>query len=513
MAGFIRDGADLTADVAETCDVCIVGSGAGGAVLAAGLVAQGLDVVMLEAGPAVTATDFTLHEREAYPNFYQDRGGRSTADLAITILQGRTVGGSTTVNWTTCYRTPARILDHWRATHGIDGLDPDTLAPHFAAVEARLNIHAWDEAIANTNNRALLDGARALGWQVDATRRNVKGCANSGYCGLGCPVDGKQAMHVTYLADAVAGGLRLYADVEARAVVTSGGRATGVEAQVLQRGRTADAPQRVRVKAKVVVASGGAINTPALLLRSGLDGGGRVGTRTWIHPVTGVSGVYDQPVNGFYGAPQSIASHQFIDRGPERIGYFMETAPVQPMLISLGVSAVGDDLAEAMGQLDHMSVLLALAVDGLLPHEQGGTVSLRGDGRLRIDYPVGETLAESMKASTRSLAQVHLAAGATRVLTLHPQVPDIRSVDDLDKLDALSYGAHQHNIFTAHQMGGCAMGPDPAGSVVGPDHRFHGVPNLFVVDGSVLPTALGVNPSETIYGLAHRARAFVGEAV
>ena len=513
MAGFIRDGADVTADVSETCDVCIVGSGAGGAVLAAGLVAQGLDVVMLEAGPSVTRDDFTLHEREAYPHLYQDRGGRSTADLAITILQGRTVGGSTTVNWTTCYRTPARILDHWRTAHGIDGLDPESLAPHFDAVEARLNITGWDPAIANANNRKLLDGAGALGWQVDATRRNVKGCANSGYCGLGCPVDGKQAMHVTYLADAVAGGLRLYADTEARAVVTSGGRATGVEARVMQRGRTADAPQRVSVKAKVVVASGGAINTPALLLRSGLDGGGRVGTRTWIHPVTGVSGIYDEPVNGFYGAPQSIASHQFINRGPDHIGYFMETAPVQPMLISLGVSAVGEPLADAMGQLDHMSVLLALAVDGLLPHEQGGTVSLRGDGRLRIDYPVGEALAESMKASTRSLAQVHLAAGANRILTLHPQVPDIRSESDLGKLDGLSYGAHHHNIFTAHQMGGCAMGPDPAQSVVGTDHRFHGVPNLFVVDGSVLPTALGVNPSETIYGLAHRARAFVGEAV
>lgn len=513
MSGFIRHGREVTASVTETCDVCIVGSGAGGAVLAAGLVERGLSVVLLEAGPAVTRDDFTLHERDAYPDFYQDRGGRATDDLAITILQGRTVGGSTTVNWTTCYRTPDRILEHWRAVHRVDGLSPTDLAPHFEAVEQRLNIHRWDEALANANNRVILDGAQALGWEAHATRRNVKGCANSGYCGVGCPVNGKQAMHLTYLKDAVAGGLRLYADVEAQRILVENNRATGVDARVLVRGSSAEAGPQVRVQAKVVVSSGGAINTPALLLRSELNTNGRVGKRTWLHPVVGVAALYANPINGFYGAPQSAASHQFAERGPGKVGFFLETAPVQPMLIALGNSMVGPSLAELMGKLAHAGVLLSLGIDGLLPEEEGGTVTLRPDGRPQVSYPVGPALAEAMKEGHKKLAALHLAAGAQGVFTMHASMPPLRSQADLALLDDAPYGKFHHGIFTAHQMGGACMGADPTTSVVNAHHQHHTIPNLFVVDGSVLPTSLGVNPSQTIYGLAHRARDFVAGAV
>ena len=510
MSGFIMPGADISADVDERCDVCIVGSGAGGAVLAAGLVAAGLDVVMLEAGGAFTRQDFDLHEQTAYPAMYQDRGTRATADLAISILQGRTVGGSTTVNWTTCYRTPQRILAHWEREHGIEGLDPESLRPHFEAVESRLNIHKWPAERANANNRAVLDGARALGWEADSTRRNVKGCANSGYCGVGCPVDGKQAMHVTYLPDAVAGGLRLYADTEARQVVVDGGRVVRVEAAVLGRRDSRERGPRVVVRPKVMVLSGGAINTPALLLRSGLDAGGRVGRRTFIHPVVGMAGLHDAPINGFWGAPQSAASHQFIDRGADKVGFFLESAPVHPMLIALGTGGFGQAHAAFMQQLPNATAMLALCVDGLLPGDDGGTVSLRGDGRIRVDYPIRPALAEGFRAAHRALAALTLASGARQAISMHAEPVFMQAPSDLGLLDAAAYGAHEHGIFTAHQMGGCGMGAD---GVVDTEHRFRGLGNLFVVDGSVLPTALGVNPSQTIYGLAHRARAFVGAAV
>jgi len=510
MSGFIRPGAEVSSDVEEACDVCIVGSGAGGAVLAAGLVAQGLDVVMLEAGGAFTHEDFDLHEKSAYPAMYQDRGTRATADLAISILQGRTVGGSTTVNWTTCYRTPERILTHWEREHGIEGLDADTLRPHFEAVEERLHIHKWPEGMANANNRVVLRGARALGWEADTTRRNVKGCANSGFCGMGCPVDGKQAMHVTYLRDAVAGGLRLYADTEARRVVVEGGRAVRVDASVLGRSDSRDTGRRVVVRPKAVALCGGAINSPALLLRSGLDLGGRVGRRTFLHPVVGMAGLFEERIEGFYGAPQSAASHHFIERGTDKVGFFLEAAPVHPMLIALGTGGFGAAHAAFMEKLPHAAALLALCVDGLVPGDDGGTVSLRSDGRIRVDYPVRPALEEGFRAAHRALAELALAAGASEAISMHADPVFMASTSDLARLDAAPYGAHAHGIFTAHQMGGCGMGAD---GVVDAEHRLRGVGNLFVVDGSVLPTALGVNPSQTIYGLAHRARAFVASAV
>ncbi len=502
----------LTADVDESCDVCIVGSGAGGAVLAAELAARGLDVVVVEEGGHHTKADFTLQEADAYPMLYQDRGLRATADLAITVLQGRAVGGSTVVNWTTCFRTPSDILAHWESAHGVVGLDSASLAPHFDAVEARLGIAPWSEDLVNANNRVLLRGCRALGWEASLLRRNVRGCVNSGFCGLGCPVDGKQAMHLTTLPDALGAGARLYANTRVRRLVSEGDRITAIEGEVLD---AWDRPTGVTVtlRPKVAVCSGGAINGPALLLRSGLDRNGRLGKRTFLHPVVAMAGFYEDEIRGFYGAPQSVSSHQFIDRGQGRVGYFLEAAPVHPMLASSSFNQFGAPLGELMAQLSHIGVVIAVHRDGLLPGEEGGCVSLRRDGRVRIDYPIGPELVEAMTSAHEALARVHLAAGAASVGSLHNDPVRLDSLSDLPRLGEATYGPLEHTIFTAHQMGGCAMGSDPDTSVVDSELRHHHLPNLFVVDGSVLPTSLGVNPSETIYALSHRAAEHVASAV
>lgn len=510
MSGQILTWADHTEDRDLTCDVCIVGSGAGGAVLAAGLVEAGLSVVMLEEGSHMTRAAFNLQEGDMMPAMYQERGTRGTSDLALTILQGRSVGGSTTVNWTTCFRTPQRILDHWAKVHGITDLDLD---PHFEAVEERLHIQPWPGALANPNNQALSRGCEALGWEWNNLRRNVKGCANSGYCGLGCPVDGKQAMGITYLQDAVAAGMTLLANVSVQRLQTEGSRVVAVHGQAMSPQAGVPDGVRITVRAKVTVSSAGALNGPALLLRSGITAAGRVGRRTFLHPVAGCLALFDDAINPFFGAPQSMGSHHFIDRGPDKVGYFLEAAPLQPMLASTAATPFGSQLHEFMAHLPQTNALISLSVDGLLPQDDGGTVSLKADGRMKVDYPIRPFLSESFRHATESLARIQLAAGAKVVITgHHPQV-EIRSEADLALLDQQAYGAHDLALFTAHQMGGCAMGADPTTSVVDLEHRVRGFDNLFVVDGSVLPTALGVNPSQTVYGLAHRARRFVGEAV
>lgn len=510
MSGGWVDGTTWSSAQRLSADVVIVGSGAGGAVLAAGLAQGGLSVVVLEEGGRYRKEDLTLQEADAYPSMYQERGTRATSDLAITIMQGRAVGGSTMVNWTTCFRTPERIRAHWAAVHGLEDLDLD---PHFEAVEARLSIHEWPAEMANENNRTLMRGCEALGWEVRPLRRNVNGCANSGYCGVGCPVDGKQAMGITYLQDAVDAGATVISRVRVDRIVHEGGRARGVVGQVM--GPAAGVPDGVdvAVDAKVVVSSGGAINGPAMLLRSGLSGGGRVGRRTFLHPVVGIVGKYAERIAPYYGAPQSMGSHQFIERGPERIGYFLEAAPLQPMLAAVAAPQAGVPLRDFMRELPHLSAMLGLAVDGILPGDEGGTVSLRSDGRIRVDYPIGPALSEAFRDAMQNMARLHLAAGAEVAVSLHAEPVQMRRPDEVERLASASYGAHEHRIFTAHQMGGCAMGSDPARHPVTPEHRLRELDNVFVVDGSVLPTALGVNPSETIYGLAHRARRFVGEAV
>lgn len=514
VPGRIVTGADFAGDADHhtevRCDVCVIGSGAGGAMLAAGLAQRGLSVVILEEGGHHTSRDFDLQEGTAYPMLYQERGMRATADLAITIMQGRAVGGSTTVNWTTCFRTPERILRHWSEAHGVDELD---LAPHFEAVEARLGIAPWPEEAANENNRVLLEGARRLGWEANPLRRNVRGCANSGYCGMGCPVDAKQSMLVTTIPEAIEQGATLYADTRADRLEVEGDRVVAIRATVLNRGSGRPTPHRLRIVPKVAVSSCGAINGPALLLRSGLGKFGPVGKRTFLHPVVAMAAIFDRPIRPWGGAPQSIGSHQFADRGADRVGFFLETPPVQPMLAATAFNGFGLDHQQFVAKLPHLAVLIGLAIDGLLPGDEGGTVSLRDDGRVKVDYPVRAPIAEAFRAASVTMARIQLAAGASEVRSLHVDPVVLRSEADLPKLEAAPYGSLEHSIFTAHQMGGCAMGRDPASSVVDSTLRHHRVRNLFVVDGSVFPTSLGVNPSETIYALGHRARDHVAAAV
>jgi choline dehydrogenase-like flavoprotein len=269
------------------------------------------------------------------------------------------------------------------------------------------------------------------------------------------------------------------------------------------------------VKPRVTVVSGGAINSPGLLLRSGLDGDGRVGTRTWVHPVVGTLAEMPFAVNAFAGAPQSVSSHQFIERGKDKIGYFLEVPPLQPMLGSIASAGTGTQVQDLLSRLPFINAMLAITVDGLLPEENGATVRLR-DGAMSkyaISYDFQPPHWEAFRDACKEMAKLQFAAGATQVLSLHANPVVMKSPDDIGKLDDAPWEPARVRVLTAHQMGGCCAGKDPHHSVVDPHLRFHSMDNLFVVDGSVLPTALGVNPQETIFGIARWAAGHIGAAV
>jgi choline dehydrogenase-like flavoprotein len=502
--GAVISGREVTADVEEKVDVCVVGSGAGGGVVAARLAAKGVRVVVLEEGGHFTNRDFKMQESLAYPQLYQEQGNRATSDLAIHILQGRAVGGSTVVNWTASFRTPEPVLAHWRKVHGAE-LTVEVLDPHWAAVEERLHIQPQPAEGINFNNGVLWRGAEKLKMERAVLRRNVKSCINSGYCGMGCPINAKQSILVTYVPDAVEKGARIYANARAVRVETQGRRAGAVVAEVLDPATDRPTGKQVVVRPKVVVLAGGAINTPALLLRSGIDPNGRVGKRTFLHPVIASAALFEERVEGFYGAPQSVSSHHFADRGEGKVGYFMEAVPIHPMLTAVATGGLGGGHQDLMAQLGHVNGLIALTIDGFLPGEEGGTVSLRSDGRIKVDYPIRPEIWEALRHAAKTLARVQLAAGAREVRSLHAEPVVMKSTRDVALLDQAPWAPLRVSLFTAHQMGGAAFGRDPSTSVVSPKLKHHHLDNLYVVDGSVLPTSLGVNPQLTIYGLAHWA--------
>lgn len=503
------------------CDVAIVGSGAGAGITADLLTQAGLDVVLIEEGPLKTSSDFRQLEREAYPQLYQESAARKTADKAINILQGRCVGGSTTVNWTSSFRTPDDTLAYWQAHFGLQDYRSDALAPWFAQAEARLGIAPWG-APPNENNELLRRGAQRLGWHSDAIRRNVRDCWNLGSCGLGCPTNAKQSMLVTTIPAALERGARLLVETRAQAFDLRSGRIAGLDCVAVAPDGSADGGRTLRVTAKHYVAAAGAINTPGLLLRSSLpDPHGRLGRRSFLHPVVVSAAVFDQRVEGWAGAPQTLYSDHFLRGAPldGPIGYKLEAPPIHPTIFASTLAGFGLEQARLLKLFAQTQALLALLRDGFHPESPGGTVRLRGDGTPELDYPLTPFVMDGARRALLSMAELQFAAGAREVLPVHEHARSYRRWDDARAaIAALPMRPHATRIVSAHVMGGCGLAADAARGVVRPDGQHWQVENLSVHDGSLFPTSLGTNPQLSIYGIVNRlatqlAQRLAGRAV
>lgn len=503
----VIDGRRLEQDLTLQADVVIVGTGAGGGTAADLCSRAGLKVVMVEEGPLRSSSDFRMLEAEAYPQLYQESAARKTADKAINILQGRAVGGSTTVNWTSSFRTPADTLTHWQQAHGLRDFTPQALAPWFDEVERDLHIAPWAVA-PNPNNEALRRGGQQLGIAVEVISRNVKGCWNLGYCGVGCPTNAKQSMLVTTIPASLQRGAQLLHSVRAQHLVRQGERITALQAWAMDSSGLHPRAVRVTVQAPHFIIAGGAINSPALLLRSDIPNeSGLIGQRTFLHPTVVGSALMPDAVRGDAGAPQSLYSDHFLHTQPVSgpIGFKLESAPLHPVLFASTLHGYGQMHHDLMKGFAHTQVLLALMRDGFHDASKGGQVRLRSDGTPELHYPLNAYLWDGARRAFKTMAEIQFAAGAKQVTVVHEQAPMWNSWQAAQRgIEALDLRPLLTRVVSAHVMGGCAMGADPRLSVADPNGRVHGLRNLQVADGSLFPTSLGANPQETIYALVRR---------
>ena len=487
------------------CDVVIVGSGAGGGISAEILSRSGLKVIIVEEGPLRTAADFKMKEKEAYADLYQEVAGRQTLDKGIQILQGRNVGGSTTVNWTSSFRTPTQTLEYWQQEFAVKELSSEQLAPWFDWVEKRLNISPW--AIPpNQNNQILADGASTLGWSYGVIPRNVKGCANLGYCGMGCPIDAKQSMLVTTLPAAIKNGAQLIHRARVESVIHKNGRAVGVRLTSMNQLGQVNQRNIAQIMAKQVVISAGAIGSPAVLLRSEIvNPFATLGKRTFLHPVTATIAKMKAKVEAFSGAPQSIYSDHFLWRDgiSGELGYKIEVPPMHPVLSSTLLTHHGKLQAELLKNLSNYQANIGLVRDGFHEESQGGQVSLDEYGYPQIDYKITPVVWRSLRAAMLSMSELQFAAGAERVLPLHMDATlSNRWSACKQQIENLRADKIRWQTMSAHVMGGCTMGANEENSVVNSLGQHHQIENLSVIDGSIFPTSLGVNPQLTIYAIA-----------
>jgi len=462
------------------CDVCVVGSGAGGGVAAAVLAAAGLDVVVLEAGGYWSERDFDGAERAGLRRLYRGGGAAATDDQGVGLIAGACVGGGTLVNYSTSFRTPDDVLAEWEGL----GFPSGELRSSLDAVCERLGVNT-DHNLPSRRDEVMRRGLEALGWHVDAMPRDVLGCEQGvvcGSCGYGCPLGAKQSTMRTWLEDAAAAGARLVVGTKARRVVVENGRAVGVDAGPVQ------------VRARAVVAAGGALETPALLLRSGLRNP-NVGRGLRLHPATAVFGIFDEEIRPWEGTMQALYSDELrrLDGG---YGIKYETVPGHPALLTAALP--WDSAAEHARLMASMPHLSAIAV---IPRDSGsGRVRIGRDGEPIATYRLSPNDVRRLATGVDGAGRIMGAAGAREIFTAHARMQPWR---DGFPAEAFRFGAGRGALYSFHLMGSARMGDSAERSAARPTGETWEVASLVVADGSAFPTASGVNPMITIEAIAH----------
>ncbi len=504
----IRRGVTLRGETRFSVDVVVIGSGAGGSVVAAKLAEAGREVLVLEAGPWVTPSEMTEDERTLFPRLFADGGTRATHDLSVSILQGTAVGGGTLVNWMIMLRTPDHVLDEWQRRFGLVDLTPTRLSPIFGEIEDVLHVEVVPDAAHSPSNRYLLDGARRLGWHATPARLNTRGCVRAGTCSLGCRFGAKQSATETWLPRAFAHGARLLADtrverIEVRERDTGSGPAPMKRVIAVARDEATGQPVgNITVDARTVVVAAGAIETPALLIRSGM-GGGAVGQYLRLHPTTAVLGAYGEETYSLSGLPLTAMCDEFVRGDPHGYGFWLEVPALATGLLASVVPGFGAAHRQVMRQLPNLVPFIALTRDGGDLSLSNGSVGVNRSGRPRIRYALGPADRATMSRSIVAAARLHLENGATSVRSLHHDGNVLNSSAGLQALASAPCGPNDLTVSSAHVNGTCRMGTDSRTAGASPDGQRFGHRGVFIADGSLLPTAPGVNPQETVMALAN----------
>jgi choline dehydrogenase-like flavoprotein len=485
----------------RACDIVIIGSGAGGGTVAqelSPLCREGRRIVVLEKGPKLRDDEFTGREVEMAQALYEEGAGFLTADGTMTLAFGCVYGGSTAVYTGTSLPPPERIVRKW----DVPGLVHDDLVRRVRKFMEQNNVHLLDEREINENNRLFAEGCRRLGYRVEQFPVNVKGCRGSSLCNLGCPNQAKQGTDRVQLPRAERNGV----EVVTRADVVSIGQKT-VRVRISPRppgGKGEPSPWEpgeYTIRAKVVVVAAGAVNSPALLLRSGFGSDlPRLGNGFTAHPALIVVAEHERPITNFVGHPKSY----YLDEFAERDRFVLETCMYFPFVTAKSLTGFGAEHSAFLRAFPRLQMILVLACDDVDGHNR---VALGGNGRPVVHYRFTPDTVRGLVRGAATAAKIFFAAGARRV-HLPMARPATVEACDAARVDELAHERHflpgKVSVSAAHLQGGCGMGRAPGDSVTDAWGRVHGCPGLFVADASLFPNSVEINPYLTIMALADR---------
>jgi choline dehydrogenase-like flavoprotein len=494
------DAAALEHDETIEAEVVVVGSGAGGAALAAALAEAGVATVVLEEGGYYRRKDFTGRPLEMMKLLYRDTGLTATVgNCVIPVPMGRCVGGTTTVNSGTCFRTPERVLRKWREEHGLDELSAASLRPHFERVEAVLQVTPAERRVLGGIAEVIGRGCTALGIRHHGPLpRNAPDCDGSALCCFGCPTDAKRSTNISFLPLALRAGANLHYNARVERVLVERGRACGVVARN-------GAGRRLTVRARAVALACGTLMTPALLLRQGLcNASGQLGRNLSLHPALAPFAYFPRDrIDGARSIPQGYGIEDLHDEG-----ILFENVFVPADFGAGSVTFFGPRFTELMEDYDRIA-----AMGFMIEDTSRGRVRLAPGGRPVMTYVMNDHDVARLKRGLDLVIRLYLAAGAEAVFPMVPGFVEIRDAREVARFQSARFRARDFELTAHHPLGTAKMGRDPKRSVVGPSHEAHDLPGLFICDGSALPSSLGVNPQVTIMALADRAARHVARAV
>jgi len=505
----------ISTNTTLSCDAVVIGSGAGGGVVAGELAAAGKDVIVLEKGGYYNEADFTQVEADMLKRLYLDGGQTATRDQSIAIMAGSCLGGGTVVNYTTSFATPSEVRREWDSMEDFRVFDTPEYEASSQAVHERLGVSTKYNRLSQ-RDEIMTRGLQKLGWHQALMPRNVRGCSQEddcGYCIYGCHNGAKQSTLITWLQDAHERGTRMVVNCSADKILTEGGRASGIAATVTnpENGNAFN----LTIRAKAVVVACGSLHTPALLLRSGL-GGPAVGKYLRLHPATPILAIMEEEVNPWAGVMQAAYSDQFADLDGKGYGVRFETIPAHAVASAYSIGwQGGKKFKEAVGSLSHMTHIGALLRDN-----DSGQVKINRQGRPVVDYRLSKYDIAHLRKGLEGAAKVLETAGAKQLMSANTVAVTYRPGEAgqslqsfMGEIDQRGWGPNQMSYFSFHQMGSCRMGSNPATSVVNQFNEAHSTLGLFIADASAFPTASGVNPMITIETIAHRAVQFIKSMV
>ena len=490
-------GRELTSPMSTSVDVVVIGSGAGGAVVAREMARAGRSVIVLEEGGYHPPKEYAaLTPSRALRTLAREAGLGLAVPLGNTpvmsVLAGKCVGGSSVLTGGVCFRIPDDVLHDWSTRLGLDAMTPDDLAPFFAEIERDMSVETVPESMRSRSTELFVEGAEHLGVKMKSLRRNTSGCKGASRCNFGCPNGAKMSVDISMLPDARENGAVIVSDALVEKIDVERGAARGVRGRFID-ARTGEPGVPFEVRARVVVVACGSLHTPVLLRRSGL-GTPHVGRHLTLHPSFRVGAVFDERVDGWDGAMQSVYSDHFADEGLTLVGLY-----TAPSILAAAFPGVGREHRRVVQAMPN------LAFFGAMVHDEGGGQVRRWLGREPlITYRMSARDRHRLWRGIGILGELAFAAGAREVLLPMFGEAPIASLRRLQELVASAPSTRKVECMSFHPLGSAKMSSDPAHGVVKPSGETWSTRNLFVADGSVLPSSIGVNSQLPVMALALR---------